>query len=1208
MPGKLERRDTLSRFGRGRQFKDPERIVKVFDRDHSDDRGFANNSIRTTKYTVYNFLLKNLFEQFHRLANVYFLFIVVLNWVPSIQAFGKEVAMLPLLFVLSVTSLKDIFEDRRRARQDRQTNNRPAAVYNRETKEFESQPWKALHVGDIVKLECDDIIPADLLLLASTHEDRICFLETANIDGETNLKQRRVYCERDYEAFQPAEFDDVLECELPNAKIYHFNGNIPYNGRPVPLDSSNLLLRGCVLRNTESVIGLIVYAGHDTKAMLNNTGPRSKRSKLERAMNYNILYCCILLLILCICGGLGSGIWTRSRNTIEVPYLPPPPPEGRNPALEGFTRVWTFFIILQVMVPISLYVSIEMVKLFQVYFIQADEDMYDTVHQRGMACRALNVTEDLGQIQYIFSDKTGTLTQNKMVFHMCSINGNPYYHNDTISHDEVEEEKSTAQTVETMEEVDEASGEASADKQDESAPLSSSCEQFTFPRDRELLDLTSKLPQTIEDVNHMFMLSLAASNTVVPNQRGDKMKYEAESPDEAAIVAAAAAYSYKLTRRTTSTCTVSINGTPVAYTCEAVLEFDSTRKRMSVVLRTPDNKLVLLTKGADSAIFHILKDDELQSKKDATMQHLNEFAHAGLRTLCFAMRVISEDEYQSWSNRFLNASVLMGKEREEQRRNLIFELETNMTLLGATGIEDKLQDGVPQAISDLREAGIKIWVLTGDKQETAIEIAKTSCLLDEDMTVLLLNSPKAVISYDTPDNTESHQHHMDATLEVHTIIKQKLEELTHKFGDNMSQTEIGLVIDGPTLFYALKSDNEINLDFLRLAEQVKVVVACRTTPLQKAQVVALVKENRNVMTLAVGDGANDVSMIQMANIGVGIAGQEGMQAVMASDFAIGQFRFLVKLLLVHGHWCYDRLASMILYFFYKNSCLVWVIFFFQLYCGFSGQPAIEQMYLQTYNLLWTSFLPIASAVFDQTAPAKVLMKNPALYMQGRLDLSYRGKFFPTMLDGLFQSLIQFFIPYLVFKDTIKNEGVLVFGTVTIFGSVFANHLQLLITTKTYIWIHYVLLAWSSLGFFAFAFAYNGVNWRKSLTPDPYFVMQECARDFRFWACLVLIPIASVGPRFMIQFYQDWFTPSAASFAREKVELHERAKATYSAPVCQYPCMCCQSIASLCVPYKEPVFHQMPRFRVGSTKSTFRPVSSNIHVSGPVHQNSTTSMA
>eukprot|EP01147_Barroeca_monosierra_P007745 gene7745-624_t len=1112
-------------------FGDAERIVRPNDHDLSYEKGYTNNSIRTTKYTLLTFLPKNLFEQFHRVANVYFLFIVILNWVPSVQAFGREVAMLPLLFVLAVTAIKDAYEDRRRAKQDRKTNNTLAKVYSTVSKNFEQVPWRQVQVGDVIELLDDDVIPADLLLLYTSHEDNICFVETANLDGETNLKQRHVYIDRDsQEEFNPDAFQDVLKCEHPNSKIYQFNGHITHKNSVVPLDTSNMLLRGCVIRNTKRVVGLVVYAGHETKAMLNNTGPRSKRSKLERAMNYQILYCCIILLILCILGGLSAGLWMEARNYRVVLYLPWQPGHAK-PPLEGFTRVWTFFIILQVMVPISLYVSIELVKLFQVYFIQEDRALYHEETDTKMLCRALNITEDLGQINYVFSDKTGTLTQNKMVFRMCSINGIVYRHEDAQEGKDCHDMFSFP--------VDRKLEASIATDRGEQGQCQHSFELIAFGHDLFLAYLDSS------DI-HTFLMCLAANNTVVPSLKNGKVKFESESPDEAALVSAASVYGFKLQIRKLNHLTVIVHGTPIVYDILAVLDFDSTRKRMSVVVRLPDGTLRLLCKGADSAILSILGTKSNDRILSSTNEHLMEFARAGLRTLCFGYRDLDRAEFH--------------------------ELEQNLILLGATGIEDKLQDGVPDAIADLRHAGLKVWVLTGDKQETAVEIAMTCRLITERMQVITLNSDNARLHYDKGKTIATVAHHRAARREVLDMINSNLQQIETSSLNN--RREIALVIDGPTLFYAVQNEDSIKYRFLLLAEQTKVVVACRATPLQKAQVVGLVKDNRDAMTLAIGDGANDVSMIQMAHIGVGISGQEGMQAVMASDFAIAQFRFLVKLMLVHGHWSYDRIANMILYFFYKNSCLVWVIFYFQLFAGFSGQPAIEQMYLQTYNLLWTSLPPIITAVFDQDVQSHVLLNNPALYEQGRCDLSYSGKFFPTMIDGFYQSIVIFFVPYFVFRNTILNGDMLVFGTVIFYCAVMANLLHLCIITRNYIWIHYVGLGWSVIGLFVFSLVYNGFYFVENpLTPDPFFVMQHTIQDARFWLCLLFVPIVAIGPRFLTMFSHRWFSPTIASFAREKAELEDRAQGNNSKACMHYPCMPCQRISEPCCVYSEPDYSE-----------------------------------
>ncbi|CAG2112690.1 unnamed protein product [Medioppia subpectinata] len=253
---------------------------------------FADNGIRTTKYTIITFLPKNLFEQFHRFANLYFLGIQVLNWIPGITAFAKEVQLLPLIFVLGVTAVKDIFEDYRRYQSDKRVNNSVCRVFDPKSDRFVKTKWEALRVGDIVHLSCDETVPADLLVLSASDDSGLCYVETSNLDGESNLKQRQVikgYANRGH-TFTPNQFTATIVCDPPNHQIYRFNGFITEtNGEKIAINKDNLLLRDCILKNTDSIEGIVVYAGHETKAMLNNGGPRYKRSKLERFMNRDVV-------------------------------------------------------------------------------------------------------------------------------------------------------------------------------------------------------------------------------------------------------------------------------------------------------------------------------------------------------------------------------------------------------------------------------------------------------------------------------------------------------------------------------------------------------------------------------------------------------------------------------------------------------------------------------------------------------------------------------------------------------------------------------------------------------------------------------------------------------------------------------------------------------------------------------------------------------
>lgn len=284
---------------------------------------------------------------------------------------------------------------------------------------------------------------------------------------------------------------------------------------------------------------------------------------------------------------------------------------------------------------------------------------------------------------------------------------------------------------------------------------------------------------------------------------------------------------------------------------------------------------------------------------ERTLLHLEEYAAEGLRTLCLAFREVPEAEFREWWEVFNTAQTTVSGNRAEELDKAAELIEHDFTLLGATAIEDKLQDGVPDTIHTLQTAGIKVWVLTGDRQETAINIGMSCKLISEDMTLLIVNE-------EDPAATRAN-------------IEKKLEAIRTQRAGNAEMDTLALVIDGKSLTYALEKDLE--KQFLDLAVMCKAVICCRVSPLQKALVVKLVKRHLKCILLAIGDGANDVSMIQAAHIGIGISGVEGLQAARSADVSIAQFRFLRKLLLVHGSWSYQRISKVILYFYYKNTAL-----------------------------------------------------------------------------------------------------------------------------------------------------------------------------------------------------------------------------------------------------------------------------------------------
>jgi phospholipid-translocating ATPase len=643
-------------------------------------------------------------------------------------------------------------------------------------------------------------------------------------------------------------------------------------------------------------------------------------------------------------------------------------------------------------------------------------------------------------------------------------------------------------------------------------------------------------------------LSKHHSRSVTPTPSEFRPIYEAESPDELALIDAAYAYKCKLLRRSPNSAVVCLPGEGIIdYEVLHILPFDSVRKRMSIILRHPiSKKRVLYCKGADSAMISRLQtpisgsNEELEIEK--TVHNINSYGKEGLRTLVMGKKTLDEEEYQEWV-----AEHSIAENSLHQRDRLLFEsynkIEWDMTLLGATGIEDKLQEGVPEVIANLRKAGIVVWVLTGDKQETAINIAYSCRLFSKDMDIIKLNAR----SRDAADKII--QFHLDSiedelkdmspeestSREKYSFMRKNNSKLWKKWkrfnssvANNDGSTSINrtkkgtnlipgtvnkaLVIDGKTLIYVLDKRARLQDKFLKLATQCNSVLCCRTTPLQKAFIVRIIKEELNMHTLAIGDGANDVPMIQTADVGIGIsAGQEGMQAVMASDFAISRFKYIQRLLLVHGHWNYDRLARMILYFFYKNSAFVFVCFWFQLYCGFSGAVMIDQMYLMLYNLVFTSIPPMAIGVFDQDAPDTLLEAKPHLYKQGMLGQVYRSySFWLNMADALYQSIIIFFFAVGTYQKT--PVGLWEFGTTMCTQCLLVMSLHVAIEIKSWTVVHIASIILSILAYFVFALSYNAMCVDCSGLQNPYWVMQHCMGTANFWLVCILTAVLAVIPR------------------------------------------------------------------------------------------------
>lgn len=1105
-------------------------------RKTNDKYEFTGNEIRTSKYTLITFLPKNLFIQFHRVAYLYFLAIAALNQLPPLAVFGRTVSLFPLLFVLFVTAIKDGYEDWRRHRSDRNENNREALVL--QSDQFHLKKWKNIRAGEVVKICSDDTIPCDVVLLGTSDPSGIAYIQTMNLDGESNLKTRYARQETASMVFEGSIVSGTIKCEQPNRNVYEFTANMEFNGQKFPLSQSNIVLRGCQLKNTDWIIGVVVYAGQETKAMLNSAASPSKRSRLENYMNRETLWLSIFLLVMCLVVALGMGLWLlRYKDRLDtLPYYRKLYfTNGKNNhkkfkyygiPMETFFSFLSSIIVFQIMIPISLYITMELVRLGQSYFMIEDKHMYDSSSGSRFQCRTLSINEDLGQIRYIFSDKTGTLTENKMEFQRASVCGKNYGNSLLLA------EQVSAAAIRRWKLKSEISV------------------------DSKLMELLSKdLVGDERIAAHEFFLTLAACNTVIPIptpsrssgctngllENVEAIDYQGESPDEQALVSAASAYGYTLFERTSGHIVIDINGEGLRLDVLGLHEFDSVRKRMSVVIRFPDNSVKVLVKGADSSMFNILAKDSKRNDliRHITQSHLSEYSSQGLRTLVVASRDLADEELKQWQHRYEDASTSL-VDRASKLRQTAALIECDLTLLGATGIEDKLQDGVPEAIEALRQAGIKVWVLTGDKQDTAISIARSCKLLTPDMQQIIINGnseeeckdlladAKARYGVKSSNRTKCNSKlKRSAEIEYLAISNDaKFSDVPqgHDVKEVAANASLALIIDGNSLVYILEKDLES--DLFDLATSCRVVLCCRVAPLQKAGIVDLIKSRTDDMTLAIGDGANDVSMIQMADVGVGICGQEGRQAVMASDFAMGQFRFLKRLLLVHGHWNYQRIGYLVLYNFYRNAVFVLMLFWYILFTGFSTTSALTDWSSVFYSLLYTSVPTIVVGIVDKDLSHKTLMQYPKLYGAGHRQEAYNMQlFWLTMCDTLWQSLVLFYIPLYAYQNS--TIDIWSMGSVWTIAVVILVNILLAMDIQRWVFVTHAAV-WGSI-----ITTYSCMVVLDSIPVFPnYWTIYHLAKSPTYWLIILLILIVALLPRFLFKVVQQYFWPSDIQIARE----------------------------------------------------------------------------
>ncbi|KAF4316299.1 hypothetical protein BBO99_00002177 [Phytophthora kernoviae] len=1186
------------------EVQDLYRYIHLNAPEQNDALGYCSNLVITSRFTVYNFLPKLLFYEFSKLANAYFLIISIMQTIKPISNTGGFPASLP---ALSIIVLIDMFfaclEDYKRHKADHIANELPCKRFVKETRTFEPSKWHKLQVGDVVKVANRDPVPADLVILGACEPEPqnpagICYVETKSLDGETNLKLRQGL-EATYTALlNDAAVGDLkgqVVCEAPNNAIHRFSGSMTLDGGKKEVITTNaVVLRGSTLRNTEYIYGLVVNTGPDTKIMMASSSEPMKWSNMERRLNRQIMYICLLMVVLCMTGAITSTIWNWQNLSKHVRknawYLF----DGNSTAVKSpvgnfFVMVLYYFLLLNSFIPVSLYVSMTSVKFMQSYFMNNDLEMYHEETDTPCQVRTMSLNEELGQIDYIFSDKTGTLTCNIMEFRKCSINGVAYGLGET--------EVGIAAKKRQQEEVPSSSsfyavtpggGSAVPMRKDrvDTAPDSNNPPTdrvvkapFVNYQDDAMFDALSQKSSDQAKAIGAFFEHLAVCHTVMPEKAPDSsLRLSASSPDEQALVAAAGCFGYKFVGRGPGkavveyfscvdhpeemSCNQPVADHPVgAYDILEVLEFNSTRKRMSVILKGPQGELKLFCKGADTVMYERLRpttDPSVIQTRNLTLQHMEQFASEGLRTLVIGMTDVDPDFFASWVIRYRTA--INDMRQIDLRRNgenndidrLMEEIEKNLDILGATAIEDRLQAEVPDTIYKLRQASIKIWMLTGDKEETAINIGFACRLLASDIERIIISADthpdlNSIIdeleAYDQDDDNDDTSASIAAgAMGTSSVVSEARSSVSlrnhHKRLtriESMAEArkqDLALIIDGETLELALEECPEL---LLHVAERCVAVIACRVSPAQKAQLVRLVRDNNpEIRTLAIGDGANDVSMIQSAHVGVGISGQEGMQAANSSDYAIAQFRFLSRLLLVHGRWNYVRMGELILYIFYKNVILNLTQFWYMIFTGFSGQKFFLEWGLQGYNLLFTALPIVLVSTFEQDVPACLAHNYPLLYRIGQENTRFNTKIVWAWISScIWESLVICF-------GVVYGMRYLVTGgdtpTMWVYGCTSFTIVLIVVTLKLCLhqqmwWpIHIAIYIGSFMLWIGTAAL---ISHGKSIS-SAYWngVFSNTFRIDAFWLVVPLVVVTALSRDFMWKGYTRMFRPSYKHLAQE----------------------------------------------------------------------------
>ena len=1102
---------------------------------------FKNNKIDTTKYSIITFLPKALLYQFMRLANVYFLFTAILQCIPAISPLGPGTALTPIIFVLTVSLIREAYEDIKRANLDKIQNSVKCKVYR--NGKWISIESGELEIGEIIQVDQDEMFPADLVLLDSPLPEGICFIETGSLDGEKTLKQKNpapltiAKFNKNEECISAFEIEGKCICDQPNPELYFLNGkiNAKLNGEPLkfPVDQKQLLLKGAKLKNTKWIVGLIIYTGHNCKIMKNSKDPRVKLSTVEYIMNQRLIFIFCTQLLLSIISAICHQAYYKNLKYLEALKADE---LLENYKIKSVLSFFTYLLLLNTMIPISLIITLEIVKICQGLFMTVDVEGYSFVRDKYIRPNAFSLNEELGMVDYIFTDKTGTLTCNKMMFKYCVMGDLCYQmiRDNEPNERSIQEEKIIKDNNITCFRQNEMLNPEKFNK--------SNYKDFKiYSEDKSINISLEKLSCIIKQF--WTALALCHECNIQVDEDGTE-DYIGMSPDSIELVRAARLQGYQLTKAETSKYrrikyepykevkkgernnenNIKKSGITQDFELLNIIPFSSDRKRESVIVK--DNNIIkLYIKGADTIIEQRLSKDTNNNILSKCQESVNYFSSQGFRTLFVGMKILSQNEYDSFAKNLNNANMdLQDKDRKVEE--IYDKIEQNIYLIGCTIVEDKLQDKVPETIRDLRNAGIKIWMLTGDKMNTAYNIGLSCNLISTNMKIFKLCGLEKKI------NEKMEQMNKAECDQVIINFAKEFEKFKGNYDSmKINQIPFGILIDEKAL-RTINDDQEMQDIFLDKAKGASSVICCRVSPIQKSQVVKMIKNyNSNAVTLAIGDGGNDVSMIMEAHIGIGIYGEEGMRAVQSGDYAIGEFKILHRLLLFHGRIFYVRNSMCILYFFYKNFVFTLVQFIYGFYTNFSGQTIIDDWYISFYNLIFTA-LPLGARAlldFDVKPEDGIIVKKmlPFLYQELKdHPIFNKRKFFVYLVKGTFHCIANYFFSvYFAYGIPIDSEGsmdCLWFTSVDLYTNIIIIvSVDLLVDTFYLTWINGVIQAGTTfLLYIIFLIIVHYWSFFNSFAS-----IKDSVSSSLFWLNIIIVAVASFLFDFTILAVKYLFIPS-----------------------------------------------------------------------------------